>query len=253
MFAIASLLVIVLIGLLITRVATSALVATGLSSEYARFQSRSAFTGVGFTTNEAEAVVSHPVRRRIVMALMLLGNAGIASVMAGILLGFQGSDATDATQRVMVLAGGLVLIWGLASSSRIDRQLRRLLTAILARFTDLEVRDYARLLRVTGDYVVDELAVTHDDWLCDRTLRELGLREEGVLVLGIVRRGSYLGTPQPETRVAARDVLLLYGRQDVITDIDERRRDLAGQLAHVDRAGELAVVKKQEAERHERM
>ena len=37
-------------------------VATGTSSELARFQARSAFTGVGFTTSEAESVVLHPVR-----------------------------------------------------------------------------------------------------------------------------------------------------------------------------------------------
>jgi hypothetical protein len=49
------------------RVATSALVMTGMARESARFQARSAFLGVGFTTGEAESVVDHPVRRRIAM------------------------------------------------------------------------------------------------------------------------------------------------------------------------------------------
>ena len=80
MLAIASLLVVVLISLIVTRVATVALVSTGLSREMARFQARSAFTGTGFTTQEAESVVNHPVRRRIVMALMLAGNAGLAKI-----------------------------------------------------------------------------------------------------------------------------------------------------------------------------
>jgi len=67
-------LVVAVISLLITRVATVAFVLTGMSQEAARFQARSALTGTGFTTTESESVVGHPVRRRIVMALMLLGG-----------------------------------------------------------------------------------------------------------------------------------------------------------------------------------
>ncbi len=39
---------------------------TGLSWDAASFQSYSAFFGVGFTTREAELVVNHPIRRRII-------------------------------------------------------------------------------------------------------------------------------------------------------------------------------------------
>jgi hypothetical protein len=59
-----ALLTVLVLSLLITRVATVALTMTGLSQEAARFQARSAFTGTGFTTKEAEDVVNHPVRRR---------------------------------------------------------------------------------------------------------------------------------------------------------------------------------------------
>lgn len=52
MFAIASLLVVLVLSLLVTRIATVALTHTGLSREVARFQARSAFSGVGFTTSE---------------------------------------------------------------------------------------------------------------------------------------------------------------------------------------------------------
>src|SRR5687767_7500660 len=71
----------VFISLLITRIASVALTVTGLSRQSARFQARSAFSGVGFTTSEAEDVVNHPVRRRIVMWLMLIGNAGLITIV----------------------------------------------------------------------------------------------------------------------------------------------------------------------------
>jgi Trk K+ transport system NAD-binding subunit len=47
--------------------------------------------------------------------------------------------------------------------------------------------DYAALLDVAGDYAVLELAVRTGEWIEGRTLRELGLRDEGIAVLGIQR------------------------------------------------------------------
>ena len=56
MLPIVSILVIVGLSLLVTRIASVALVHTGLGREAARFQARSAFTGVGFTTSESETI-----------------------------------------------------------------------------------------------------------------------------------------------------------------------------------------------------
>ena len=86
MVAIISLLIVIILSVLVTRVAAIALIHTGLSKESARFQSRSAFTGAGFTTNESERVVNHPVRRRILMLLILLGSAGVISVISSLIL-----------------------------------------------------------------------------------------------------------------------------------------------------------------------
>ena len=79
MIGVVSLLVVVCLALVITRVAMVALRATGLSHDVARFQARSALSGGGFTTNEAEAVVNHPVRRQTVLSLMLLSSAGVVT------------------------------------------------------------------------------------------------------------------------------------------------------------------------------
>ncbi|MFT7642064.1 MAG: Trk-type K+ transport system membrane component, partial [Pirellulaceae bacterium] len=81
MIPIISLLATLVFSILTTRIATMALMLTGLSREVARFQARSAFTGVGYTSAETESVVEHPVRRQIVYWLMLTGNIGIATVV----------------------------------------------------------------------------------------------------------------------------------------------------------------------------
>ena len=65
MIALASFVIVILVTLVIARAGVLALVATGLPIEIARFQARSALSGVGFTTSESETVVGHPIRRRI--------------------------------------------------------------------------------------------------------------------------------------------------------------------------------------------
>ena len=61
MVALIGLLIVFSLSILITRIATIALTYTGLSKEASRFQARSAFTGVGFTTSESEKVVGQKV------------------------------------------------------------------------------------------------------------------------------------------------------------------------------------------------
>lgn len=234
MYGIILLLVVAMLSLLITRIATIALTATGMSQPSARFQARSALSGVGFTTTESEAVVSHPARRRIIMGLMLAGSAGLATSIAGILAGVAGAaDTSSRLSRGVVLVGGLVLIHAASASRSFDRFLSRIIGRALARFTDLDVRDYAALLHVAGEYEVKEMLAIEDGWMTGRTLAELRLKDEGVLVLGIVRAdGSYLGVPTRETRIEAGDTAILYGRDGVFADLTARRRDARGEDAH---------------------
>lgn len=88
MIAIISLFGVVFLSILITRIATLALMHTGMARGTAKFQAKSAFTGAGFTTAESEMVVSHPVRQKIVMILILLGNAGIVTAISSLILTF---------------------------------------------------------------------------------------------------------------------------------------------------------------------
>jgi hypothetical protein len=74
-------LLVIFLSFLIVRAGAVALMITGMEEKKARFQALSAFSGTGFTTREAESVVNHPQRRRIVSGLIILGNAGIVTVI----------------------------------------------------------------------------------------------------------------------------------------------------------------------------
>lgn len=239
------LVLVALVSLLITRIATVALSVTGMARESARFQARSALSGVGYTTSEAEGVVNHPVRRRIVMMLMLVGNVGLAAAVAGLFGSFVNSDPEATLLRGALLTGGLGAVYLASRSAAVDRWLSRLIAKGLRRYTELEIRDYERLLHLGGDYAVQELAVRADHWLAGRELGGARLRDEGILVLGITRSdGTFIGVPAKRTRIGAGDTLILYGRGDRVAGLNARAAGRTGDQAHA-----AAVTEQQEAAR----
>lgn len=222
------------LSLAIIRVATVALSLTGLSEQAARFQARSAFTGTGFTTSEAEKVVNHPVRRRIIMLLMIVRSAGLITILISLVLSFVGTgDQAERVGRLLWLLGGVLVLWWLANSKLVDHYLSPLIRRALKRWTNLDVSDYANLLKLSGNYSVRELAIQEGDWLSGKPLKDCKLTEEGILVLGIHRNdGTYVGAPQRDTEIYEDDTLILYGHSEALENLDRRRADTVGDRAH---------------------
>ncbi len=232
-----TLLLIILFSIIVTKIATKALMRTGLSRDVASFQAQSAFSGTGFTTSESEYVVNHPVRRRIIRILILLGSAGLTSAMATLVLTFVGQTREQAVLRLAVLLAGLLALYVFASSSRVDRLLGGVIDWALDRFTSIRVVDYESLLGVGHGYIVSTFRVSEDSWLAGKTLREAGLRQEGVVVLGIYRRMPdgrivYIGAPGPDTRILPGDELIVYGHEEAIASLSRRLAGPQGDAEH---------------------
>ena len=123
-----ALLTVLFLSLLITRLASVALKLTGLSSEAARFQARSAFTGTGFTTDEVEKVVKHPVRRRIIMLLMITRSAGLISIIISLILTFAtAGEEAGRMVRLLWMVGGIACLWLLANIKFVDKSMNRVM------------------------------------------------------------------------------------------------------------------------------
>ncbi|MEL7210208.1 MAG: TrkA C-terminal domain-containing protein, partial [Actinomycetota bacterium] len=182
-----------------------------------------------------EAVVNHPVRRRIVMTLILLGNVGVVTVLASLVVSFGNVDGSrQAVDRILVLALGLGLLLALSMSKVADRVISRAVGWALRRFTDLDVRDYVGLLHLAGEWVVGELEVEDTDWICDVPIEQLALAEEGIVLLGIERTdGRWVGAPNGEAAFRPGDVAVLYGRQASLDRIDRRTHDEAGEMDRI--------------------
>jgi K+/H+ antiporter YhaU regulatory subunit KhtT len=234
MIGIISVILIVIFSIIITRIASIALTHTGLSRESSRFQARSAFTGVGFTTSESEKVVNHPVRRRILQVLMILGNAGIATGVASLIVGFSGLKGDQDTWiKIAMLIGGIIILWNLANSKWVDRQLSKIIDKGLKKYGKLQVSDYESLLHLSGEYRISEIPIEGDHWLTDKKLSNAKLRDEGMIVLGITRKdGTFLGTPDGETKIRDGDSLTIYGRADGLKKIEKRSKGASGNQEH---------------------
>lgn len=222
------------ISLIIIRVGTMAFMLTGLSREAARFQAHSAFTGVGFTTQESETIVEHPVRRHIAMALMMLGNIGMATVIATLTAALLDDSFNDNwLTSLIVLLLGVVGLRMVASSAWVERQLNRPIAFALKQFSKLDVRDYVSLLELSSGFSVTEMLVEATDWIADKTLVESALAREGVLVLGIRRHtGEYIGAPSGNSLVVVGDILVIYGPIKRLEELDERSAGPEGDMAH---------------------
>ncbi|MDP6468548.1 MAG: TrkA C-terminal domain-containing protein [Pirellulaceae bacterium] len=234
MIPIIALLFTIALSLLVMRVGTLALMLTGVSREMARFQSRSAFTGVGYTTEESESITTHPVRRQIVMVLMLLGNIGIAAGVATMMVSLMSTTQSENRWwNIGLLTVGLLGLWLFSASRWLESRLNRLITFGLTNWSRLEVRDYVALLQLRDGYAVTELQVEAQDWLADKTLIELKLPTEGLLVLGIqCASGGYIGAPTASTRISVGDTIVLYGPIHRVEELDQRCQGRQGDAAH---------------------
>lgn len=248
MIPIFTLLLVLSLSILVTRFATVALTHTGLSRQSARFQARSAFTGVGFTTSESEKVVNHPVRRKILLLLMLFGNAGIVTAISSLIVSLINLDqGGNVWLNVVLLLSGLLLLWAVASSRFVDRHLSNFISWMLGRYTRLEVRDYASMLHLAGEYQITEMQVEPEDWIADRPLKDLGLRMEGIIVLGVTRKdGSYIGAPNGDTRLKPHDTAILYGRGESLDKLDRRRVGVSGDVEHAQSVRRQKAVQRKE-------
>lgn len=250
MIALISLLIVIFVSIIIVRIGAVALEMTGLSKEMATFQAQSAFSGVGFTTSESEYVVSHPVRRRIIRILIFIGSAGIASAMATLVLTFIGQSKEEATLRLLWLFVGLLIIYLFARSKMIDRGMRWLIKRALERLTNLKIYDYEELLGLSKGYSIGEFKVKEGSWLENKTLRELKINEEGIVVLAIYRKigeeEKYIGAPNGDTMIMKGDTLICYGPEKAIRNLSQRLRGRIGDEQHKEAIEEEKIRKEKE-------
>ncbi len=226
MAPIIALFVLAFVSLIAVRVGATALMMTGLSWDTASFQSYSAFFGVGFTTKEAEMVVNHPVRLRIIRDLFLAGNNGLTSALATLVVTLMQSATSS---HLLLIVGALVigasLLLYLSRVGWLQKLLDRTIKKTLERTGMVRALDYELLLRIQHGYVVSEIEVLPDTYLAGRTLRDSRPRDRGVIILYIKRNDEIIpGLPGPGDLIQPGDVVTVYGKEQSLQEMIEPRK-----------------------------
>ena len=218
MGALLTLLIIAIASLLIVRVGTMALCATGMGYDAAIFQACSAFFGVGFTTREAESVMLHPVRRRIITHLIILGNIGLTSALATLIVTFTQTHGTRQTvfQLVLIVIGAASL-FAVTRLRFVKKMVDFTIDLSLRHSKVLRVHDYELLLRVGSGYCLSHVHISSKGDLVGKTLAESRPSDDGIIILGIERpSGSYIGAPGPKDTLELGDIITVYGLETKI-------------------------------------
>lgn len=222
MYAVATFLVVAVLSMAFTRLAAGALIATGLPPDVASFQARSAFSGAGFTTTEAENVVNNPDSRKIISTTMFVGNLGTPTLVVTVLVGFLAPGPGNTVERVMVAISGLVLAVLLVTNRPMKRWLvkvgqREAQRRLLPRLDNQVVE----LLSVGDDFVVGAVQVVAGTGSTVQSLRSIDDALPAVRVLGVQQSEGFFGTPPVDLELAAGDKIIAYGRRSDLQNLVE--------------------------------
>jgi len=213
------LLIAILVSFIIVRIGGFALQLTGIEPEVARFQALSAFSGTGFTTREAERVVGHRTRRRIVTILIILGNAGLVTIIATLVASFtQVTGYTWFFIRLAIIVGGIFGLYQLIIRSNVgqrilDRLQRPLMNRILRGAPVVE-----EIFHVEKDWAISLVMIKGSSKSVGQSVADI-TAEGDIEVLSIDRAGTYLTRPDREEEIMIGDRLLVYANRKSVKRI----------------------------------
>ena len=213
------LLIIIIISYCIIQSGAIALEMTGVSFPIAKFQALSAFTGTGFTTQETERIVNHPVRRKIVSILMILGNVGIVSIIGAFIFSFGETGLFHPMITLIIICIALVGLYNIAMHKTVDKKVYETIRQNLRARLHIEKVLIEEIIRQPGGYGVASIIVIKDSKIAQHTLEDLGLKDSKITVLSIERDGSTISQPGSKTQIKEDDRLICFGKFDLIRQL----------------------------------
>jgi len=212
-------LLVIFVSFLGVRAAAIALMMTGMDEKRAKFQALSAFSGTGFTTKEAEYVINHPKRRRIITWLMILGNAGIVTVIVTATSSLVRSGGYQLPMYILLLAAGIFIIYRIVTNRGFIRRWEGFIEDKFVQSRTFEEDVTEDLLHFIEGYGLVRILVAEDSPLAGSSLAEHKLTERDILVLGIERGKNWIPIPKATEIIEDGDKVVAYGALKVLKRI----------------------------------
>jgi peroxiredoxin len=217
----------VLFSALVERVAVIALEITGLQEDQAEFQAVSALSGTGFATQEAELIINHPERRKIIQTIMGFGSAGIIASIATLvgtlvssseifkfltfdtdILGFKVPLPVAILSLIVAL---LFLAHQFLSKPGISRLLKEIVTQWLLQGHIINAVQYEEFTVCANGFGIIQVEICEKNPLMGKTIAEAKLSEKGVQVLNIDKVSKSVVNPDPAYEIELGDRLICFG------------------------------------------
>jgi len=222
----------IIISFIVVRIGAIAFQLTGLEWSLAKFQSLSCFSGTGFTTKEAELITGNPQRRRIASILMILGNAGLVTLIATfantlrpamrlpeITIPFVHLVFPSALLpwiNLAIVTVSVYIIYKVFTHTKVTKKITDLLKKRIIKKELVKPVSFEELLVSTGGYGISNIEVTDDSSVANKTLIETALRSNDITVLVIERGRDIIPNPHRDTKILLGDRLVCFGKLDNI-------------------------------------
>jgi hypothetical protein len=212
-------LLVIVISVLVVRAGAIALVFTGMDESKARFQALSAFTRTGFTTREAETVMRDPRRRRIVTWLIIIGNAGLVTVIVTATSSLTSTTGSWVWINAAILAAGIYLIYLIAKRTPLLEMWQRYVEKRVKPSPFIEESAAEDLLHFGKGYSLLRIPITQDSPLVGRYLAKANKAEREFWIVGIERGKAWFPSAGSKAMIRDEDKLIVYGELDYLKHV----------------------------------
>jgi len=225
--------IVLVASFVIVRIGAIAFQLSGLEWSLAKFQALSCFSGTGFTTREAELVTGHPQRRLIATVLIVLGNAGLVTMIATVanaltpqqtlwsrlsesFLPFPVPRSLIPWINLLFIVAVVYVSYRLATNKRFAKKVTGILRTKIIRRKIFKPVSFEELLMLAGGYGVSKIDVSSDNPLVGKTLTQSDLRKSDIMVLAIVRAEETIPNPPANTQILSGDEIISFGKLENI-------------------------------------
>ncbi|KMY53142.1 hypothetical protein AC623_03385 [Bacillus sp. FJAT-27231] len=186
---------------------------TGLETAVSRYQVISMLTNTGFTTDEAQLIMDHPVRRRLSMFLILFGAFSLAVVISSI----TNILSNDLRLKELMIINVILLVMLLIGKTPFIRErLKKKLNHEMEKKLEISELPIKDALYLDENDLVTDIVIKEDSKFIDKKASDLVERGEDISILFIKRGKVNIRNRLDEEKIQEGDQLFIYGNQEAI-------------------------------------
>lgn len=197
---------------------------TGLDRKIARFQVISMLTGTGFTNDESDSILNHPMRRKITMFLILFGAFSMAVIISSISSIL--SDDLRLTELTFIITT-LLVIFMVMNLPFFRNKMTNALKSEMETHYELCEHPIQEVMFWEDTDTVMEIGIQEDSDLIDKNAGELLKKGQDIQLLFIQSGEVKIRKGIDEYDIQMGDQLFLYGNREEIEEMFKKDMELS--------------------------